>query len=121
MKEIVKTINNTKYVFKITYRSLSLIGDDFEIPEGEDFNKYPLKIFKTVGTLMYGALNWANDVHFTRDESVEILESFLNEGGDLITFCDELFNLLQDSVFFKGLLANQEAENNVKQKAKKRA
>lgn len=99
-------VNGKEHILKYTFKSMKLMGD-FQITQ--DYDKYPMRVFEMLSQLFYGGMNWANDKHYTLEETDKILESYI-EGSDvnISEFVSSLSELLTKSDFFKKLLNNEE-------------
>lgn len=113
-------IDGIDYILKFTFNSAKYL-DEFEV--SQDFEKYPMKVFKMLSNLFYGAMNWANDKKYTHEECDMLLEKYLeSDDSNPSDFLTSLFELLQESNFFKKLLKTEEipkVESKSKQKPKK--
>ena len=97
------TINGREKELKFTYNSFKHMEDlDFEKLEHADSKPFIIAGFTS--TLLCGALNHNPKAKKVDESDVdEALEVFVTEGGSISELFQSLFDLLQESNFFKSL------------------
>jgi hypothetical protein len=95
---------------KFTYNSFKHMEDlDFE--RLEEAERKPFIIAGFCSTLLFGALNHNPKARVISQEEVdEELEVFVENGGSVSDLFQSLFDLLQESNFFKSLQKTEEVE-----------
>ena len=81
--------------------------EDFELSQLEELETKPFKMVSLSTMLLLGALNHNPKVVFEEEDVQVALEKFI-EKGSLSELLETLFNLLQDSSFFKSLQKTEE-------------
>lgn len=91
---------------KYTYNSFKYMSDlDFSVLQ--TIEEKPFQIISVLEELIYGASNNDPKVKFSREQVSNFIESYIEEGNDLMELLETLFELLEKSSFFKSLQKGQ--------------
>ena len=96
-------IGKKTYELKYTFHSLKIM-EELDFGEIENIDKKPFKLIGILSILLHGAINFdRNKPEVKPNKCEDLLEDYLNDGGDLMSLFTDLTGMLTETGFFKSL------------------